>query len=122
MSPQGVFFTDLLLAVFGVAVIWLLLRGKLYVGYAVIWLLVLLVAGVLVTIEPLQMFFTRLVGAVFPASALTLGALAFIILLLIYFTVQLTILGDRVTQLAQQIALDRLEREQPPLSSRDPQA
>lgn len=123
MTLQGVVVADLLIAALGVCVVYLLVRGKLYVGYAVIWLVVLFIAAVLVTVEPVQWLFTRIVGAVFPASALAMGAFVFIVLLLIYFTVQLTILGDRVTQLAQEIALDRLEREQalthPP---REPQA
>jgi hypothetical protein len=112
MNVQAVIAADLIIAALSLFVIILLSRGKLYVGYAVIWLMGLLGAGVLATVEPLRLLFTALVGALFPVSALTMLAFGFVFLLLIYFSVQVTLLGDRVTQLAQHIAILELEREE----------
>jgi hypothetical protein len=112
MNVQAVIAADLIIAALSLFVIILLSRGKLYVGYAVIWLMGLLGAAVLATVEPLRLLFTTLVGALFPVSALTMLAFGFVFLLLIYFSVQVTLLGDRVTQLAQHIAILELEREE----------
>jgi len=112
MNLQAVVAADLIIAALILFVISLLSRGKLYVGYAVIWLIGLLGAASLATVEPLRLLFTTLVGALFPVSALTMLAFGFIFLLLIYFSVQVTLLGDRVTQLAQHIAMLELEREE----------
>ncbi|MBI5878066.1 MAG: DUF2304 domain-containing protein [Chloroflexi bacterium] len=122
MTVQGVIVFDLVIAALLVYVLYLLARNRMYVGYGVIWLAGLIGAAVLVTIEPVQALFTRAIGAVFPASALAMAAFGFIILLLIYFSVQVTVLADRVTQLSQHIALQELRREQEAASAppRDP--
>ena len=103
----------ILVALVGIAgliglVLRLTMRGRLYVGYAVIWVTCLASAVVLLLVPPLLRFVTAAVGAMFPVSAVTFVALIFIFLVLIYFSCQLTILSNRVTATAQYIALREL--------------
>tara|TARA_B100001964_G_C14212160_1_gene590996 strand:+ start:1105 stop:1548 length:444 start_codon:yes stop_codon:yes gene_type:complete len=109
---QGVLVIDFILLLLIVAVVYLVARRQLYVGYAVIWIGVFLVAGLLVSVSPLLNALTFLLGAEFPVSALTLVALLFITLVLLYFSAQLSILGDQVTKLVQHIGISDLERRQ----------
>jgi len=47
------------------------------------------------------------IGAVFPVSALTLLALCFIVLMLLYTLTQLTIVSNRLSKLVQELAIER---------------
>lgn len=88
-----------------------LLRLRLYVGYAVAWLL--LIAGVvcLTVIAPLSHAATRILQVFFPSSALTFVSMGFVVLVLIYFSIQLSILSERVTKIAQTLAISGLKNE-----------
>ena len=103
MTPQGIVAILLACAVLSSLVVLLVVRGRLYVGYGVIWLTVFGGAALIAAVPPLTVFVTRLTGAEYPASALTLVALVFIVLVLIYYSVQLSILGTRVTRVAQEL-------------------
>jgi hypothetical protein len=82
-------------------------RDRLYVGYGVA--LCVTIGGVLLilTIPSLLVGITRLVGAIFPASALTLLALCFIVVTLVYVLTQITVVSNRLTSAIQEIALQR---------------
>jgi hypothetical protein len=105
MSTQGVILIDLLGLGLIILIFNLVRSHKLYAGYAVTWLLS--ACGLMITIScpPLLMLVTKAVGAIFPASALSLLAFAFIFLVLIFFSVQLSILSARQVELAQAFAL-----------------
>ncbi len=112
MTTQGIIIIDLA----GLALIALLVNllrtRKLYVGYAAIWMVS--TAGLLLTVSipSLLGVVTEAAGAVFPVSALTLLALIFIIVMLIFFSVKLTTLSERQSELIQTFALkDLLARE-----------
>ena len=108
MTTQGTIIIDLA----GLALIALLVNlvrtRQLYVGYAAIWLLS--TAGLLLTVSlpSLLRLVTDAAGAVFPVSALTLLALLFIIVMLIFFSVKLTTLAEHQTELIQTVALQTL--------------
>lgn len=108
MSLQGIVLIDMI----GLGLIFLILNlvrtQKLYVGYAVIWLLA--VGGLMITISfpPLLSLVTRAVGAIYPASALSLLAFVFILVVLIFFSVQISLLSARQIELAQAQALNEL--------------
>src|SRR5215813_5996732 len=74
-------------------------RDRLYVGYGVA--LSAIIGGVLLilTIPSLLVGITGLVGAIFPASALTLLALCFIVVTivvtLVYVLTQITVVSNR---------------------------
>jgi hypothetical protein len=48
---------------------------------------------------------TRLVGALFPASALTLLALCFIVFMLVYVLAQITVVSNRLVIVVQELAI-----------------
>jgi Uncharacterized conserved protein (DUF2304) len=108
MTTQGIIIINLAGLALIILIVNLMRTHKLYVGYAAIWLLA--TAGLLVTISIPAVLdsVTDAVGAVFPVSALTLLALIFIIVVLIFFSVQLTTLSERQTELIQDLALKEL--------------
>ena len=82
-------------------------HGRLYVGYGVIFIAA--IAGTMVTLSVphFLLVVTHLVGAIFPASALTLLALCFIVLMLLYVLSQLTLVSNRLAVLIQELAIER---------------
>ena len=82
-------------------------HGRLYVGYGIIFIAVIVATMVTLTVPQLLMGITHLVGAIFPASALTLLALAFIVLMLLYVLSQLTLVSNRLAMLIQELAIER---------------
>lgn len=84
-------------------------RGKLYVGYAVIWVFWTILGLVVISFQPLLNFLTTLLGAVFPVSALSLLAFALLFAMQIYLLSQLSILSRRVALIARHVALTGLD-------------
>ena len=78
MSTQGIILIDLI----AIGLLFLTLNlfriKRLYVGYAVVWSLAICGLMVLVSVPPLLAFATKVVGAIFPASAVSLLAFIFI--------------------------------------------
>jgi hypothetical protein len=105
MSIQGIVFIDLLGLGFIVLILNLVRKHNLVVGYALLWILAVVSMMVLVTVTPLRDTITRLVGAEYPASAVSLLAFVFIFLMLIYFSVQLSVMSRRQVELMQTIAI-----------------
>jgi hypothetical protein len=112
MSTQGIIFIDLMGIGLLILILNLVRTKKLHVGYAVIWFLAIISLMVIISVPPLLNFLPRAVGAVFPASALSLLAFAFIFLVLIFFSMQLSVLSTRQARLIQSMALDELLRQQ----------
>ena len=112
MSIQVTIVVDLIIAILIFDVLRLVIGKKLYVGYAVIWLGVLIAFGVLVSVPPILNMFTRLAGTELTLSALILMALMLVFWALIYLSSRLSILADRVTQIAQHIGTSELERRE----------
>ena len=111
MTTQGVLVLDLMGIILLIWVLDLVRRGQLYVGYGVMVVVATLMTIVTLSFPGLLALVTRLVGAVFPASAFTLLALGFIILLLVYILTQLTIISNRLAQLVQELAIQRAREE-----------
>jgi hypothetical protein len=116
MSTQGIILIDIVGLGLIVLILNLLRTHKLHVGYAVIWLLAVLGLMIMISFLPLLALVTKAVGATFPASALSLLAFVFIFLMLIFFSVQLSLLSARQIELAQSQALSELlaQEGQPP--------
>ena len=108
MSIQGIVLVDMV----GISLIFLILNlvrtKKLYIGYAVIWSLAVSAFMVIVSVPPLLSLLPRMVGATYPASALSLLAFVFIFLVLIFFSVQISILSARQVALIQALAIKEL--------------
>ena len=112
MSTQGILVIDLLGIVFLLLIVNLVRTQRLAVGYAVVWALASCGVLLLVSVRPLLSLLTRAVGALFPASALSLLAFAFIFGVLILFSVKLSSLSARQTELIQALALKELLSEE----------
>jgi hypothetical protein len=111
MTLQGIVILNLIALALLLWVGNLVRRGSLYVGYGVIFIIV--IAGVMITVSvpALLSLVARLVGAVFPVSALTLLALCFIVFMLVYILTQVTVLSNRITVLAQGLAIQQAREE-----------
>jgi hypothetical protein len=108
MSIHGIIIVNLLGLGLIILVFNLVRTHKLHVGYAVIWLLSITGSMVITLFPPLLSLLPKLVGASFPASALSLLAFAFIFLLLIFISVQLSTLSARQIEIIQTLALNEL--------------
>lgn len=108
MTIQG---TIVLILIGLVLVFWILdlvRRDRLYVGYGVVFIILILSVSAILALPPLLARITRLVGAIFPASALTLLALCFIVFMLVYVLTQITIVSNRLAVVVQELAVQRV--------------
>lgn len=103
MTVHGIWATVVVCALLAAWVVRLVIRGRLWAGYGVIWLVVLAGAALLVAAPPATALLTRLAGAQYPASALTMVALVFVVIVLIYYSSQLSIIAQRVNRVAQEL-------------------
>jgi hypothetical protein len=117
MSLQGIVFIDLLGIGFIVWILNLVRTKKLHITYAAIWVLAVMGAMALISVPAFLTGLPILVGAVYPASALSLLAFAFIFAILIFFSVQLSILTKRQTELIQSLAIRGLMDQEGNLST-----
>jgi Uncharacterized conserved protein (DUF2304) len=112
MSLQGVILIDILAIGLLLLTLNLIRLHKLYVGYGVLWTLALCILMFIVSVPPLLELVTKAVGALFPASAVSLLAFVFIFVVLIFFSVQLSIISARQVDLIQSLALKELLTEE----------
>jgi hypothetical protein len=108
MSIQGIVLIDIVGLGLIILILNLVRTKKLHVGFAVIWFLVVTGLMIVISVPPLLSLLPRLVGATFPASALSLVGFVFIFLVLIFFSVQLSLISVRQIELAQAFALREL--------------
>ena len=108
MTQQGIILINLLGLGLLVFIVNLVRTDKLYVGYALVWLFSVVGLMVIVTVEPLLELVTRVVGALFPVSALSLLAFLFIFLVLVSFSVQLTSISNKQIELIQAYTMKEL--------------
>lgn len=104
---RAIIVLDLLGLFFLLWVLNLIRHGRLYVGYGVIFVAAILGSMVVLSVPYLLNTVTHLVGAIFPASALTLLALCFIVLMLLYVLSQLSLVSNRLAILIQELAIER---------------
>lgn len=107
MTFQGILILDLIALALLLWVANLVRRGSLYVGYGVVFIITTLGVMLILSVPQLLAVLVRLVGAVFPVSALTLLALCFIVFMLIYILTQVTMLSNRLTVLVQGLAIQQ---------------
>lgn len=80
-------------------------RDRLYVGYAVIFVLVIGAGMALLTVPGALAPLEWIATVVQRAPALVGLALAFVVLMLIYILSQVTLLSNRLTMLTQELAI-----------------
>jgi hypothetical protein len=112
MSLQGIILIDLLGIGFVVWLLNLVRRKKLYISYAAIWFLAVMGLMIIISVPQLLDGLPKVVGAIYPASALSLLAFVFIFMILIFFSVQLSIISTRQTELIQAMAIKGLLEEE----------
>jgi hypothetical protein len=108
MSIQGIVLIDVIGLLLLLLILNLIRTKKLHVGFAVIWFLAVTGLMIIISVPSLLAFLPRVMGATFPASALSLVAFVFIFLVLIFFSVQLSLISARQVELAQAFALKEL--------------
>lgn len=111
MTIHGLVILNLIALLLLLWVANLVRRGSLYVGYGVIFIAITVGVMIVLSVPDLLTLLARLVGAVFPASALTLLALCFIVFMLIYILTQVTVLSNRLTVLVQGLAIQQAREE-----------
>jgi len=122
LSTEGRILLVVVAVVLTAVVVSMLRRRRLHEEYALVWL-ALIVGMVVVTASDWVLWkVTALVGAKFQASALTLLSLAVIFFFLILYSTRISVLSDKVRDLAQELALVRAELEQARDETGEPKA
>lgn len=88
-------------------------RRQLAGKYAMLWLAVAFVLGVLAVFPGLLTNVSEWVGVYYPPALFLLVTTGFLFVVVIHFSWELSRLEDRTRTLAEEIALLRAEREQP---------
>lgn len=96
-------------------------RRLLREEYSVLWLATSLVMLVLVLRYDWLVALTELIGAALPTTTLFLGAIIFLMLIVMQFSIKLSELSDKVKNLAQENALLRVDLERAREESRGEQ-
>lgn len=109
MSIQGILLIDALCLGIMILLLNLVRTKRMYVSYAIIWLIALTGIMLLVSIPDILYTLPGLVGAIYPASALSLFAFVFIAIVLIFISVKLSVLNARQVDLIQRLAIKELE-------------
>ena len=105
MSVQAKLMITVLLIGNAVLVVELLRRRKLSESYTLLWLFVAVLTLVAAWSDRLLSGLALFFGAIAPVSALTLLSLAFILVMLIFFSMKVSRLDAQVKRLAQELAL-----------------
>lgn len=90
----------------------LLKKRKITESLALIWLGVSVGMIIVVSSHSLLMWLTHSLGAKYPASALTMIGLLFVISLLLYFTLQITSMTHKQRQLIQELGIQNIKLEE----------
>ena len=91
-------------------IIELVRRRRLKEEYSVLWIITGLVLLVLSIWYGLLLKITSLIGAVLPSSTLFFFGLTFVMLMLLHFSVRVSLLERRIMALAQEVGLLSVER------------
>ncbi len=107
MTIQGIIVLILIGLALLVWILDLIRRDRLYVGHGIVFIIAILGVILILAIPSLLIAVTHLVGAIFPASALTLLALCFIVFLLVYILTQVTIVSNRLAAVVQHLGIQQ---------------
>jgi len=87
-------------------------RKKINEEYCLWWIGIMVVTDVLVLHQGLLLRVTHMIGALLPISTLTLFSLIFIIAILIFFSMKISVLTNQVRELVQVVALQKKELDE----------
>jgi hypothetical protein len=108
MSVQGIIFLDLVALAVLVEVLDLTRRGRLYVGYGVIFVVAIVGAVIVISVPPLSDIVTNLLSPLAPVPGLPLLAFGFTFVMLIYVLTQTTVMSNRLAEVVQQLAIQQI--------------
>lgn len=114
MSFQAKLMVTALLLANAVLVIELLRKRRLTEPYTLLWLVVISSTAVATWAEGFLQRLAWFFGAATPLSALTLVGLAFILVMLIFFSMKISRLTKELKDLAQELALRTQSSDEPP--------
>jgi len=123
MTWAGVLAVDLAVLALLLWVLNLVRLGRLYVGYGVLIVMVLVTIGATISLPPLEAIARRVLGTFFlthEAAVAALG-LGFLLIMLVYVLSQITTIANRVATLVQELAIQHV-RQNDPASSARPEA
>lgn len=119
ISIRGKIVIVFLVIVFIGFIFSLLKKRKISETLGLIWLTVSVAVIVMISSSRFLLGFTHLLGAQYPASALTMMGMLFITSFLLYFTLKISILSHKMKELVQNIAIKQLEWQKKMDSMRD---
>lgn len=108
MSLQAKLIITALALANGFFILELLRKRKLTESYTLLWFLVIGFMFFATWADRFLYYLTQLFGAIAPVSTLTLLSLAFILVMLIFFSMKISRLERVVKELAQRVALDNV--------------
>ena len=111
MTIAGVFLGIAIGIVLLAWVVTLIRRGRLYVGYGVIFVFGTLVAMTILIVPSLLGAVTRASVALLPVPSLIIVALVIFTFLMVYVFTQITVLSNRVMRLTQELAIRNAKQE-----------
>jgi len=94
----------LILSVGLIYILLLMIREKIKIEIGLLWIISFLAAIIIIIFDKILKFLTEVIGGVLPSSGLSLLAFAFIFLLLIVFSSNISFLFDKVKNLSQYIS------------------
>ena len=112
MSMQGILLIDAVCVGLLFLLLHLVRKQRLSVEASAIWLLAVAALMAMISVPTIRAGVTTMVGATYPASAMSLLGFVFIFLFLIFFSVQLSTLSRRQVELIQALGLRELLAEE----------
>jgi hypothetical protein len=107
MTAAGVVAVDIFGLILLVWVLNLVMLGRLYVGYAALFVGLIVFGGAAVSLPPLRHVLVSTIRFFFPDGGAAVLALALVLFLLIYIFTQMTILSNRLSAVVQDLAISR---------------
>ena len=111
MSLGGILAIELIALALFVWVLNLVRKGRLYVGYGVVFAVAAAALIVAVAIPPLRTAVSVAVERVFPTSAVAIVGFTLSAFMFVYVLSQLTIISNRVAALVQDLAIRRARKD-----------
>ena len=112
MSPNIQIFILTFISLLLLFVIELLRRHKISEAATLWWLFIGIIIISLIVADKALLYITLFLGTALPMTTLILLSLIFILLMLVYFSMKVSILSDQVNELAQYIALFKAKEEE----------
>ncbi|MEO8361753.1 MAG: DUF2304 family protein [Vicinamibacteria bacterium] len=119
MTTLGSLILFLAAVLLGGWILDLVRRGRLYVGYGIVLLALVVLVTAFAVVPILRAFALALLLSLYPSEPVAVIGLAAVLLLLVYLLHQISVLSDRVATLTQELAIKRSggrEHVEPPVS------